>query len=113
MTGRYERQLAARGAAAKKEKAMGVGLMDGAKTGPGGGKRFRESRGVHNSLSTRVFDLTLVCLAAHESQAAKRTLRAHGAYAAESTARCALSRARALADQAPPREDAAARVVYQ
>ena len=113
MTSRYERRLAARGAAAKNEKAMGVGLMDGAKTGPGGGKRFRESHGAHNTRSTRVFDLTLVCLAAHESQAAKRTVRGHGACATESTALCTLARARALVDQAAPREDAAAGVVYQ
>ena len=38
MTGRYERRLAARGAAAKNEKAVRVGLMDGAKAGRGGGK---------------------------------------------------------------------------
>ncbi|KAH9016134.1 transcription initiation factor IIF, beta subunit-domain-containing protein [Lactarius pseudohatsudake] len=38
MTGRYERRLAARGAAAKNEKAVRVGLMDGARAGRGGGK---------------------------------------------------------------------------
>jgi transcription initiation factor TFIIF subunit beta len=38
MTGRYERRLAARGAAAKSEKAVRVGLMDGARAGRGGGK---------------------------------------------------------------------------
>ena len=38
MTGRYERRLSARGTAAKNEKAMRVGLMDGARAGRGGGK---------------------------------------------------------------------------
>lgn len=38
MTGRYERRLTARGAAAKNEKAVRVGLMDGARAGRGGGK---------------------------------------------------------------------------
>ncbi|KAI9456862.1 hypothetical protein BJY52DRAFT_1275057 [Lactarius psammicola] len=38
MTGRYERRLSARGAAAKNEKAVRVGLMDGARAGRGGGK---------------------------------------------------------------------------
>jgi transcription initiation factor TFIIF subunit beta len=38
MTGRYERRLAARGAAAKGDKAVRVGLMDGARAGRGGGK---------------------------------------------------------------------------
>ena len=38
MTGRYERRLSARGAAAKGEKAVRVGLMDGARAGRGGGK---------------------------------------------------------------------------
>ncbi|KAH9037318.1 transcription initiation factor IIF, beta subunit-domain-containing protein [Lactarius hengduanensis] len=38
MTGRYERRLALRGAAAKNEKAVRVGLMDGARAGRGGGK---------------------------------------------------------------------------
>ena len=38
MTGRYERRLTARSAAAKSEKAVRVGLMDGARAGRGGGK---------------------------------------------------------------------------
>ena len=38
MTGRYERRLAVRGAIAKNEKAVRVGLMDSAKAGRGGGK---------------------------------------------------------------------------
>jgi len=38
MTGRYERRLTARGVAAKSEKAVRVGLMDGARAGRGGGK---------------------------------------------------------------------------
>ena len=37
MTGRYERRLTARGAAAN-ERAVRVGLMDGARAGRGGGK---------------------------------------------------------------------------
>jgi hypothetical protein len=123
MTGRYERRLAARGAAAKSEKAVRVGLMDGARAGRGGGKML--SSGV--SSAAGFADLTVrVCLpggdrtvrltlffffAAHEGQAAKRAVRAHGAYAAQPAARravCAVPRTRAVADQAPSREDAAA-----
>ena len=128
MTGRYERRLAARGAAAKNEKAVRVGLMDGAKAGRGGGKMlssgissaagFADLTVRHPRISPLDSDLTggFFFFAAHESQAAKRTVRAHGAYAAEPTARralCPLSRARTVADQAAPREDAAAGGVSQ
>jgi hypothetical protein len=59
MTGRYERRLAARGAAAKSEKAVRVGLMDGARAGRGGGKML--SSGV--SSAAGFADLTVrVCL---------------------------------------------------
>lgn len=47
MTGRYERRLTARGAAAKNEKAVRVGLMDGARAGRGGGKML--SSGVRSA----------------------------------------------------------------
>ena len=39
MTGRYERRLAACGAAAKNEKAVRVGLIDGAKAARASGGR--------------------------------------------------------------------------
>ena len=68
MTGRYERRLAARGAAAKNEKAVRVGLMDGAKAGRGGGKMlssgissaagFADLTVRHPRISPLDFDLT-------------------------------------------------------
>ena len=127
MTGRYERRLTARGAAAKNEKAVRVGLMDGARAGRGGGKML--SSGI--SSAAGFADLTvsvtshfpwaenvdLFCISlAHEGQAAKGPVRAHGAYAAQPAARRtvrALPRARAVADQTPAREDSAAGGVPQ
>jgi hypothetical protein len=123
MTGRYERRLAARGAAAKNEKAVRVGLMDGARAGRGGGKML--SSGISSAsgfadLTVSVIPPTALgsgaernvdAIVAHEGQAAKRSVRAHGAYAAQPAARravFALSRARAVADQGPAREDATA-----
>ena len=133
MTGRYERRLSARGAAAKGEKAVRVGLMDGARAGRGGGKML--SSGISSAsgfaeITVGAIPPTSLCfffshltfpffawhLVAHEGQAAKRAVRAHGAYAAQPAARCAvhtLPRARAVADQAPAREDAAAGGVPQ
>ena len=139
MTGRYERRLAERGAAAN-ERGVRVGLMDGARAGRGGGKMLSSgitsaagfadlavSRGVSAlflhchaySLLIRpsidrlvmlvAFDVFLVT--AYKSQAAKRAIRAHGAHAPKSAARCplcALPRARTVADQAVAGEDAAA-----
>jgi transcription initiation factor TFIIF subunit beta len=98
MTGRYERRLAARGVAAKSDKTARVGLMDGARAGRGGGKML--SSGI--SSAAGFADLTVSAalhsiqggqvdfLAAREGQTAKRTVRTHGAYAAQPAARCAV-----------------------
>jgi len=119
MTGRYERRLTERGAAAN-ERAVRVGLMDGARAGRGGGKMLSSgitsaagfadlavSRGVPPPFTQPY----LLVVTAHKSQAAKRAVRAHGAHAPKSAARCplcALPRARTVAYQAVAGEDAAA-----
>ena len=116
MTGRYERRLMERGAAAN-ERSMRVGLMDGARAGRGGGKMLssgissaagfadlavrREKRGGSSFLRLPCVDARRPCLfTAHKGQAAKGPVRAHGAHAPQPAARCAicaLSRARAVA----------------
>ena len=131
MTGRYERRLTERGAAAN-ERASRVGLMDGARAGRGGGKML--SSGISSAAGfadlavsappfyyyyTASHDLTSidsVVFTAHKDQAAERAVRAHGAHATKSVARrpfCALPRARAVADQTAAGEDAAAGGVSQ
>ena len=61
MAGLYDRRLAAHGAAAKNEKAVRVGLMDGAKAGRGGGKML--SSGI--SSASGFADLTVRTYHAH------------------------------------------------
>ena len=127
MTGRYERRLMERGAAAN-ERAMRVGLMDGARAGRGGGKML--SSGVSSAAGFAELTVSRECcccssldtwaflfsFTAHKSQAAERPVRAHGAHAPQPAARCALcalSRARAVAYQAFAGEDAAAGGVFE
>ena len=65
---------------------------------------------------TLTFSFFFLVIAAREGQASKRTVRAHGAYAAEPATRravCTLPRTRAVADQTPAREDPTAGSVPQ
>jgi transcription initiation factor TFIIF subunit beta len=118
MTGRYERRLMERGAAAN-DRSMRVGLMDGARAGRGGGKML--SSGITSAsgfadiaVSTESISVCLSPLhskvrlfsfsfTARKEQAGKGPERTYDAYASQPTARCALCtlpRARAMAHQA-------------
>jgi transcription initiation factor TFIIF subunit beta len=116
MTGRYERRLMERGAAAN-DRSMRVGLMDGARAGRGGGKML--SSGITSAagfadiaVSSRAFlsarlpftsGPPFFFFTARKEQAGKGPERTHDAYASQPTARCALCtlpRARTMAHQA-------------
>ena len=117
MTGRYERRLMERGAAAN-ERLMRVGLMDGARAGRGGGKMLSSgitsAAGFADIAVSRAFLSAYLpfspgppppffFLTARKEQAGKGPERTHDAYAPQPTARCALCtlpRARAMAHQA-------------
>ena len=118
MTGRYERRLMERGAAAN-ERLMRVGLMDGARAGRGGGKMLSSgitsAGGFADIAVSRAFSVCATPLhswstpfsflffsTARKEQASEGPERTHDAYASQPTARralCTLPRARAMAYQ--------------